>query len=82
MFRHVPEPLHARGFEADVGIEAASDSAVDDGLLLLLQQLDHLLLSQDVPPNPPIHIIKKPHDRDLFVNGRKARMNSLEVLWP
>ena len=34
-------------FEADVGVEAAGDGAVDDGLLLLLQQLDQLLLGAD-----------------------------------
>ena len=38
MLRHVAQPLHTRGLEADVGVEAAGDGAVDDGLLLLLQQ--------------------------------------------
>src|SRR5690606_4510721 len=52
MLRHIPQPFHAGGLEADVGVEAAGDGAVDDGLLLLLQQLDQLLLGADVPPNP------------------------------
>lgn len=50
MLRHVSKPLHARGLEADVGVEAPSDSTVDDSLLLFLQQLDQLLLGADVLP--------------------------------
>ena len=44
MLWHVAEPFYAGGLEADVGVEAASDGAVDDGLLLLFQQLDQFLL--------------------------------------
>ena len=44
MLRHVAQPLHAGGSEGDVGVEAAGDGAVDDGLLLLLQQADEPLL--------------------------------------
>ena len=38
MLRHVAEPLDAGGPEADVGVKAAGDGPVDDGLPLLLQQ--------------------------------------------
>jgi len=31
MLRYVAKPLNAGGLEADVGIEAAGDGAVDDG---------------------------------------------------
>ena len=48
MLRHVAEPLDAGGLEADVGVEAAGDGLVDDGLLLLLQQRDELPLGADV----------------------------------
>jgi len=37
MLRHVPQPLHAGWLETDVGVKAAGDGTVDDGLLLLLQ---------------------------------------------
>ena len=48
MRRDVAEPVDAGGFEGDVGVEAAGDGAVDDGLPLLLQQRDELLLGGDV----------------------------------
>ena len=50
MLRHIAEPLDAGGLEGDVGVEAAGDGLVDDGLLLLLQQRDELPLGADVPP--------------------------------
>ena len=48
MLRHRAQPLHAGGLEADVRVEAAGDGAVNDRLLLLLQQLDELLLGANV----------------------------------
>jgi hypothetical protein len=49
MLRHVAEPLDAGGLEADVGVKAAGDGPVDDGLLLLLQQRNEPPLGGDVP---------------------------------
>ena len=69
MLRHIPQPLHAGGLEADVGIEAAGDGAVDDGLLLLLQQLDQLLLGADVTPDPPVRVVEEADDGGLFGEG-------------
>ena len=66
MLRHVPQPLHAGRFKTDVGIEAPGNGAVDDGLLLLLQQLDQLLLGADVAPNPPVHVAEKADDGSLL----------------
>src|ERR1700690_3009242 len=40
MPRYVGEPFCPRGLEADVGVEAAGHGAMDDGLLLLLQQFN------------------------------------------
>ena len=54
MFRHISEPLDAGGLEADVGVEAAGDGLVDDGLLLLLQQAYELLLGVDVASDAPV----------------------------
>ena len=67
MFRHVAEPFDAGGLEADVGVEAAGNGAVDDGLLLLLQQLDQFLLGADVAPDAPVGVVEKPDDGGLFV---------------
>ena len=58
MRRHVPQPLHTGGLEADVGVKAASDGAVDDGLLLLLQKRNQLLLGADVAPYAPVGVVE------------------------
>ena len=71
MLRHIPQPLHAGGLEADVGVEAAGDGAVDDGLLLLLQQLDQLLLGADVAPYPPVGVVEEADNGGLFGERRE-----------
>ena len=68
MRRHIAQPLHARGLEADIGIEASGNREVDDGLLLLLQQLDQRLLGADVAPDPSVHVVKESNDGGLFFN--------------
>jgi hypothetical protein len=70
------------GSKAGVGIEAAGDGAVDDGLLLLLQQLDQLLFGADVEPNPSIHVVKEADDDGLFGEGWEAPVNHFEMLGP
>ena len=69
MRRHVAEPLDAGGLEADVGVEAAGDGAVDDGLPLLLQQRDELLLGADVASDAVVHVVEVPDDGALFGEG-------------
>ena len=71
MLRHLTQPLHAGGLEADIGIEAAGDGAVNDGLLLLLQQLDQLLLGVDVAPDAPVRMVEKSDDGGLFLDRRR-----------
>ena len=66
MLRHVPQALHARRLEADVGVKAASDGAVDDGLLLLLQQRNQLLLRADVASDAPVGVVEEADDGGLF----------------
>jgi hypothetical protein len=67
MLRNVAEPGDAGGFEGDGGVEAAGDGAVDDGLLLLVEQRDHLPLRPDRPLQPPVRPVQKPHNRRLLV---------------
>ncbi len=42
---------------------------MDDGLLLLLQQLDQLLLGADVAPDPPVDVVEEADDGGLFVEA-------------
>ena len=65
----VAEPFDAGGFEGDVGVEAAGDGAVDDGLPLLLQQRDELLLGGDVAADAVVHVVEVAHDGALFGEG-------------
>src|SRR5680860_1370778 len=82
MLRHVPQPLHAGGLEAHIGIEAAGDGTVDDGLLLLLQQLDQLLLGADVAADAAVGVVEEADDGGLFGEGREARIDHFEMLGP
>ena len=75
MLRRGPQPLHSGGLEADVGVEAARDGTVDEGLLLLLQQRDQLLLGADVAPNAPIGMVEEADDGGLFGKGWKYGSN-------
>ena len=44
----------------------ARDGLVDDGLLLLFQQRDQLLLGTDVAPNAPVGVIKEADHASLL----------------
>src|SRR5262245_34157353 len=79
MLRHISQPLRARGLEADVGIETTGDGAMDDGLPLLLQQLDQLLFGADVALDPAVHVTEEINDCNLFLNRWNRRRHLLEV---
>jgi len=74
MLRHIPQPLDARGLEADVGVKAAGDGAMYNCLLLLLQQLDQLLLGADVATDPPVRVVEEADNGGLLRGRRKARV--------
>jgi hypothetical protein len=57
MLRQVAQPGYARGLEANGMVQAARDGAVDDRLLLLLEQIDQLLLGADVPVDPSVGML-------------------------
>ena len=44
----------------------ARNGLVDDGLLLLLQQRDQLLLGADVAPDAPVGVVEEADDGGLF----------------
>ena len=80
MLGHVPQPLHAGRLEGDIRVEAASHGAVDDGLLLLVQQRDQLLLGGDVAADAPVRVIEEADDGGLFVEGRYWKRSAQERL--
>ena len=62
MRRHIPQPLDAGGLVGRVGlagadVDPARDGPVDDGLLLLLQQRNQLLLGADVAPDTLVGVV-------------------------
>src|SRR5579871_2019073 len=67
MLRHVPEPLHPRRLEPNVRIEPAGDGAVDDGVLLLLQERDQFLLGSDVAPDPSVRVVEEADNGGLIL---------------
>ena len=72
----VAEPLDAGGLEGDVGVEAAGDGAVDDGLPLLLQQRDELLLGADVASDAVVDVVEVADDGALFGEGWEGESRS------
>ena len=70
MLWHVPQPFQAGRLEADVRVEATSDGLVDDGLLLLVQQRDQLLLGADSAPDAPVYVVEEADDGGLFGGWR------------
>ena len=68
---NVAEPRNAGGLELHLRIEATGDGAVDDGLLLFVQERDQLPLGADEAIKLPVRVVEKPHDGGLFVEWRK-----------
>ena len=63
------EPVDAGGLERDVGVEAAGDGAVDDGLAGFVQEGDALLLGLDVALDAAVDVVKVAGDGGLFGEG-------------
>ena len=76
MLRHVAEPFDAGGLEGNVGVEAAGDGLVDDGLLLLLQQGDELALGVDVAADAPVGVVQVADDGGLLGEGWEGERRS------
>ena len=73
-----PQPLDTGGLVGRVGLAGADvdltgDGLVDDGLLLLLQQRNQLLLGVDVAPDAPVGVVEEVDDGGLFGKGRDGQ---------
>ncbi len=84
MRRHL-KPLHAGGLVGLVrlpgaNVDLARDGLVDDGLLLLLQQRNQLLLRADVAPDAPVGVVEEAHDGGLFREGWQRSRDRSDVL--
>ena len=78
MRRYVVVPLNNGGFETDIRIESASDSAVNDGLPLLFEQSDEPLLAINVTVDALINVIEIVDDGYLLGkrrNGQECRFD-------
>lgn len=74
MRRYLSESVHTGVLVRRVGpagadVDLDGDSAVDEGLLVLLQEFNQLLLGADVAPYPPVHVIEEADDGGLFGEG-------------
>ena len=77
MLRHLPQPLHPGVLVGRIGlagsdIDLARDGLVDDGLLLLLQQLDQPFLGADVALYAPVGVAEEADDGRLLGKGREG----------
>ena len=54
-------------------VDLARDGLVDDGLLLLLQQRNQLLLGADVAPDAPVGVVEEPDDGGCSARGGRGK---------
>ena len=71
---HLPEPLYSGVLVGRVGlsgsdIDLARDGLVDEGLPVLLQQLDLPLRGLDAAPDAPVGAVEKSDDGSSFREG-------------
>src|SRR5882724_10760351 len=75
MPRNIPEPADAGGFERDGWVEAAGHGALDDGLLLLVEQRDHLPFRPDRQLQLAVRPAQKSDNRRLLIGRRHKHGN-------
>jgi hypothetical protein len=80
VIRYIAEPWDARGFEWDRGIKTACDGAMDDHVLLFMEQIDYLSLCSNRPIQPSVRPVQEPHDRSLLNDRRKNYCDFLQLL--
>ena len=69
MLWYISQPLHARGLQFHVGVQAPGDGLVDQCLPLLSQEGDEPLLAGDIPLDLRVGVVEEPDDGGLFVEG-------------
>lgn len=74
MRRHIAKPLHAGRLERDVRLEPAGDGAVDDGLLLLVEERDQPALRLDGAADAAIGEIEESDDGGLLGERRNSEL--------
>ena len=62
----ISNPRHTRWLQLDARVQSARNSAVNDGLFLLIQQRNHFALCFDGSLKPPAYPVNSPSDRILF----------------
>jgi hypothetical protein len=70
MRRNIAQPANAGGFEADVRVETAGDSVLNDRLLLLFEELDEPLFRTDQPSCQRAVSVEEANNQPLLLNGR------------
>ena len=66
MVWHIAQPLEAGRLQVRCRVRSTRYKSVDNGLLLLLEQLDQLLLGAYAPSDPSIRMIKELNNRLLL----------------
>ena len=79
MRRHIAKPFDAGRLEWDVGIEAAGDGLVDDGLLALGEELDETVFVGDVSLDTGVGAVQVADDGGLLGEGRVRVRLSLDT---
>ena len=70
MLWDVAQPLHSRGLEAHVGVEATRHGTVNDVPLLLIQKRDELSLGVYVSSDALVGVMKIVGDSGLLIKWR------------
>ena len=82
MRRNIPQPRNAGGFEGHSGVQATGDGAVDDGLLLFVEERNDFALGADGALQPPASPLKEAHDGGLLGGRGEGDVYHLKMLRP
>ncbi len=80
MLRHIPQPGYTGILEAYVRVKASSNSVVDDGLLLLVQERYDSALGLDGAIETAVGPVEETDDGGLLGGGREGRINLFKIL--
>ena len=69
MLRHLTQPFNARVFQGHIGVKAAGDGVVDEGLLLFGQECYQLPLGLQQSVHSLVHIVQVADDGGLLLDS-------------